>query len=372
MVRRTLIALLTISALAFAPQARAFQAVEPPEGYVQEVRSVARGVWLLTQPRFQVQPAGNVTLIEQSDGLVLVDAGGSPGAARRVIGEVRRLSDKPVKAVVITHWHGDHAQGLAEILKAWPRAKTIATRATQAHLRDPATMNTPASPDAAADAEFQKQIAEFATYARRMASDAAHPREQAGWSASERLFVRYGRDMAGATTLSTGEGFDDRFDITDPDSPVEVRFLGRANTDGDAVVWLPSQKVLITGDVVVSPFPFGFGSYPADWLETLDRLKAYRFRTLIPGHGPPQHDRAYIERLAAAIADVRRQVGQQPQGASFDEVRTRFDATGHLRGFAGDDPWLQRWVKDYWIAPILRSAFKEARGEPIVQSLKGD
>src|SRR4051812_5064055 len=97
----------------------------PDDGYFQETLTLAPGVWVLAQPRFQVQPCGNVTVVEQSDGLVLVDAGGSPGAGRRIVERVRALSPKPVKAVIITHWHGDHPQGLSEILKAWPNARTI-------------------------------------------------------------------------------------------------------------------------------------------------------------------------------------------------------------------------------------------------------
>ena len=127
-------------------------------GYFQEVHRIDKGVWLLTEPKFQVQPIGNVTVIEQSDGLVLVDAGSAVGAGRRIVALVRGLSHKPVKAVIVSQWHGDKAQGLSEILKAWPGARTISTAATQAHLSDPATMNTPGSLDAVANAKYQELV----------------------------------------------------------------------------------------------------------------------------------------------------------------------------------------------------------------------
>lgn len=355
--------------------ARGAGAAEPPrqsDGVLHEVTTVAPGVWVLAQPRFQPQPAGNVTVIEQSDGLVLVDAGGSPGAARRVTALVRGLSRKPVKAVIVTHWHGDHPQGLAEILATWPKARTIATRATQAHLRNPATMNTPAAPDAERNAALMKQIQGFADYAVRMARAAATAEERAGWEASARLFVQYAADMDGATTLSTAEGFDARLSIPDRRAPVEAKFLGRANTDGDAIVWLPRQKVLVTGDVVVAPVPFGFGSYPAEWLPVLEKLRRHDFRVLVPGHGPPQRDRAYIDRLSAAIADIRDQVGPlAAQGLTLEEVRKRVDAGRQRQRFVGNAPWLSRWFQDYWVSPLVASAYKEARGEPIRQSLGG-
>lgn len=354
-----------------AQSAREFP--RPEDGYFQETLRVAPGVWAFVEPRFQVQPIGNVTVIEQSDGLVLVDAGGSPGSARRIVSEIRRLSAKPVTAVVITHWHGDHPQGLTEILKAWPDARTIATRPTQAHLRDRKTMNTPATFEAAADDALYERGQSFIAFSRRMADQAATPAEKAGWSAAGRLFTQYAEDMRGAVTVSTAEAFEDRLDLSDAQTPVEVRFLGRANTDGDAVVWLPKQKVLISGDIVVAPFPFGFGSYPADWLRTLDRIKGYDFEILVPGHGQPQRDRAYLDRLSGAVAEVRAKVTPLvAQGASLEDVRKQLDFTGQASSFVGDDPWLRRWFTEYWITPFVASAYKEAKGEPIVQTLGGE
>jgi glyoxylase-like metal-dependent hydrolase (beta-lactamase superfamily II) len=352
---------------------RAPETPRPSDGYFQETLGVAPGVWTFAEPRFQVQPIGNVTLVEQSDGLVLVDAGGSPGSARRIIAEIRRLSRKPVKAVILTHWHGDHPQGLSEILKAWPRARTIATRATQAHLREPKTMNTPASFDAAQDEAFFRKGQGFIAYSQKAAQEASTPSERAGWEAAARLFTQYARDMRGAVTLSTSEAFDDRLTLPDRTRPVEVRFLGRANTDGDAVVWLPKQKVLVTGDIVVAPFPFGFGSYPADWLATLERLRGYEFAVLVPGHGAPQRDRAYLDRLADAITEIRAKVaGLADEGLSLEETQKRLDTSDQARRFVGDDPWLNRWFAEYWVRPFTASAYKEAKGQPIVQSLSGE
>lgn len=345
----------------------------PPPGYVQELRPVADGVWVLAQPAFHVQPAGNVTVIEQADGFVLVDAGGSPGAARRVVEQVKTLGSKPVKAVIVTHWHGDHPQGLAEILAAWPRARTLATDATRAHLADPDTMNTPAVLDPARDAAAYEQGGKFAAYSRDMAAKATTEAERAGWTRSAALFEAYREDMRGATTLAPAEGFAERLLLDDPRAPVEALYPGRANTDGDAVVWLPKQRVLIAGDLVVAPIPFGFGSYPADWIATLQKLRAYDFAALVPGHGAPQTDRAYLDKLIALLTEVRAQVGPlAAQGLSLEETRKKVDFSAQATAFAGDDPWLRRWFEQYWVQPITAAAWKEAKGLPIEQSLKGE
>jgi len=149
-------------------------------------------------------------------------------------------------------------------------------------------------------------------------------------------------------------------------------FLGRANTDGDAVVWLPKQKILVAGEIVILPFPYGFGSYPSDWLATLGKLRAIPFRTLIPGHGMPQTDRSQIDRLERTLKDVRAQVAPlAAQGLTLEQVRAKVDLGADAKLFVGSDPWLNRWFKAFFADPIVTSAYKEAKGEPIVQDLRG-
>jgi glyoxylase-like metal-dependent hydrolase (beta-lactamase superfamily II) len=148
-------------------------------------------------------------------------------------------------------------------------------------------------------------------------------------------------------------------------------FLGRANTDGDAVVWLPKQRVLVTGETVIAPFPYGFGSYPSDWIGVLKKLRAMPFKVLVPGHGMPQTDRGQIDRILAALEDVRGQVAPLvAKGLTLDQVKAKVDLSRQKQSFVGDDPWLGRWFDDFWATPIVTSAYHEAKGEPIVQSLR--
>ena len=96
---------------------------------------MAPGVWSIHQRQpFHLQPVGNVELIEQAHGLVMIDGGGSPGSARRIVQLVKSVSAKPVTAIAITHWHGDHSLGVATVLQAWPKARVIATNATREHI----------------------------------------------------------------------------------------------------------------------------------------------------------------------------------------------------------------------------------------------
>jgi glyoxylase-like metal-dependent hydrolase (beta-lactamase superfamily II) len=369
---RASLATLALAASAIAVAAADEPTLDPATGYFQVVRPVVPGVWVLTQPEFQVQPDGNVTVIEQSDGLVLIDSGGSAGSGRRIVDMVRGLSAKPVKAVIVSQWHGDKAQGLSEILKAWPNARTIATAVTQAHLSDPLTMNTPGAPDAVANDRFQKAVK---GYLAHLASDGAKEPTAAmreHYAMLVPAMAQWARDMDGTVTIPTKESFTDHLAIDDPRAPVQVMFLGRADTDGDAVVWLPKQRILVSGETVILPFPYGFGSYPSDWIGVLAKLRAMPFRILIPGHGMPQTNRVQIDRILVALKDIRAQVRPlAAQGLTLEQVQARVDAARQRHVFTSGDPWLDHWFDEFWLKPIVASAYKEAKGQPIVQSLRG-
>lgn len=67
---------------------------------------------------------------------------------------------------------------------------------------------------------------------------------------------------------------------------VEVKHLGRGNTVGDALVYLPREKILVTGDLLVRPVPYAFDGYPAEWIRTLESMGGSMRRRSFPGMGP--------------------------------------------------------------------------------------
>jgi glyoxylase-like metal-dependent hydrolase (beta-lactamase superfamily II) len=125
---------------------------------------------------------------------------------------------------------------------------------------------------------------------------------------------------------------------------------------------------LITGDVVVSPYPYGTDSYPGEWIEVLRKLKAYDFRVLIPGHGEVEHDSAYIDRLIQFIEDIRAQVGPLARnGMTLDEVRKHVDFSRDESLFAGQSDWIRFFMKRFFTDSMIANAYKEALGKPIEQ-----
>lgn len=339
--------------------------------HLEIIEPLAPRVWLIRQAEpFQLAPVGNVTVIEQADGLVLVDSGGSPGSGRRVVELVRSVSVKPVKAVLVTHWHNDHPLGLPAIVEAWPQARIIAHSRTRDHLLGPPMTQYPkGGPNESFEALVAQQADNaIASVGRSAVDPSLGDEERAGYARTLNNFATLHADVAGSFVVAPTEIFDDRLLLDDPDTPIEVLYLGRANTDGDAVAWLPRQRIAVAGDMVVAPIPFGFGSFPAEWIETLGRLRELDFALLVPGHGRPMSDATYLDQLIGLITETRSQVAPlAAQGLDLDAVRERVDLSRQKALFAGNDPWLGRWFDRYWARPMTEAAWREANGLEILQ-----
>lgn len=106
---------------------------------------------------------------------------------------------------------------------------------------------------------------------------------------------------------------------------VEIKYLDRGNTPGDAAVFLPRERILIAGDIVVHPIPYLCSGYPSEWAETLRHLIDLNPLTIIPGYGEVLHDLTYStkvqELLSRVVAQVRQAVYVQGNGKPLEDVR---------------------------------------------------
>ena len=110
------------------------------------------------------------------------------------------------------------------------------------------------------------------------------------------------------------------------DREIHLLHLDRAHTEGDVFVYLPREKVVITGDAVIGWTPFMGDGYPEDWADTVDRLAQLDFTHMIMGHGEVagrdwlRTFRGYVHDLVEAVrSDVA-------AGATLDEVKERVPA----------------------------------------------
>lgn len=360
-------AILPIAAMLLAPPAFAQAPTVDIAPFL--AREITPKVHLLTTPDdWYAAAIGNVVLIEQSDGFVVVDSGFNAANGRAVVRYAKSLADKPIKAVMITHWHNDHPQGVSAIRDAYPKVRIIATRGTEAGMLGPEAYDVGYSPDA----KFDRATANLAEknkegYRKLLEDPSTAPDRKERIKKALAQFDAMTQDFVGTYIVPPTETFERELVIDDRDIPIHMMFLGRANTDGDAIAWLPKQRIVATGDIVVSPYPFGFGSYPADWIATIGKIKALRFTTLLPGHGEPQADAGYLDKLVASMRDLRAQVGPLAKAnMPLEEVRKKVDFSKSILMF-GDTPRVKANLQGLFFDPMIKSAYLEALGEKIVQ-----
>jgi cyclase len=290
----------------------ALNAIPARANQLFDVKPVAPGVYAaIAQNTFR--PNSNAAIILLEDGVLLVDTEAKPSAAEELIAYIKHLTDKPLKYIVITHFHADHTQGASTYLKAWPQAEIISSEATMASilLRGRARMKFEAF-------NLPRQIDELKSNLSRTQD----PTETQNLQQNLREANLYNHELAdlqfALPTMTVNKGLR----IQDKSHPVEVLFLGKAHTDGDLFVFLPKDKVLISGDAVQSLTPTMRDCYPRDWIRTLQSAERLDFDTVIGGHGEPFHGKQTLELWEEYFADLLdRAAKAYASGETLDQTR---------------------------------------------------
>ena len=141
-------------------------------------------------------------------------------------------------------------------------------------------------------------------------------------------------------------------------------WLGRANTGGDAVAWVPDVKLLMTGDIVVAPVPFAFGSYMTEWPAVVQKMIDMKPALIIPGHGPLMHDTSYFQLLKKTIEALTVQVKKAvAQGKSLKETQAEVKLDEYVKRLADGDKVHESEIRGTFIQPGIDRAYQEATGK---------
>ncbi len=278
-----------------------------------EIKKVADGVHVaVAAPAYKVN--SNTAIIENDDGVLVVDSHSKPSAARVIVERIRELTHRPVRYVVNTHFHWDHWQGNEVYPAAYPGAEVMTNAITR-------------------EAMLKKGLARVQDHVRSMPAEIVALRSAlaAATSAGERAPIQsnlrqaeaYLEEVKALRPALPTMVFDGALKLVKTDREIDLIHLGRAHTEGDVFVHLPREKVVITGDAVIGWTPFMGDGYPEDWVKTLNRLEALDFTHMVMGHGDVagkdwlRFFRSYIEDTIAAVRAAA------ATGATLDETKAR-------------------------------------------------
>lgn len=349
--RRLLVSIAALSLIASVLSASVGSDEEIYPGYTW--RAVGDGLYVHSRNDPLVGPIdGNSTVIVSDEDVFVVDTHINPAVARAVIARIREITDKPVTHVINTHWHDDHINGNHAYRQAFPEAQIIAHHATLSSLEK----------EWGAMEEQRRKTYESVQGRDILAAADAIEAEDPERAIGLRMFAGY-RDAL-EPELPTMElvypdlVFDERLVYQREGRTIVVQWMGRGNTDGDVLVWLPEDKVLITGDVLVAPIPYAFDSPMVAWIETLGKVAEIEAEIIIPGHGAVQEDTRYLERvvslLEATVLAVRE---ANAAGVDYADLAESVDLLEYERLFTRGDPVSSYAWRSFYLDPGLESAW---------------
>lgn len=303
---------------------------------------------------------GNVVAIIGDEGVLVVDTGQIPTLAKRMVADLKKQTNQPVRYVVNTHWHWDHNLANFVWRDAYPRAAILSTAFTRRSLLDftPAFTNFMNN----SSAKMLEQI-------RAMRAKATDDTARANFDDDIDDLEAGLPEVRNVPFVAPNETFEKELTVYLGKREVRLFYPGRANTAGDLMVYVPDAKVLITGDVVVAPTPYATSSYLTEWITVLENMSKMDVATIVPGHGPVQRDKSYVALLTALLKSLTSQVqAAVKEGLSLEDTRKKVNLAEFQKRFAGDDRRRNRFFKEYFLDSAIKNAWHQARGEETVES----
>ena len=330
-----------------------------------EVQKLADGVYAVIrkEPPGLMFDANNIFIINERD-VIVVDANFSLASTREVLGALRKLTVKPVKYVVNTHWHDDHITGNQIYREAFPGVEFIAEESAVVDMAGMGAKNRKGLQE-----NTPNLIKLFRTQVEKNKSLAGQDlteEERASYLKDAGLLERYLESIPQLEIISPTLLVKDRLVINRGTRRIEILHLGRGHTPADLVVHLPQEGILITGDLVVSPVPLiGSTSLPADYSATLERLLAIKPKIIVPGHGRVMTDDAYIRQMIRLLNSLKRQTESAvKRGETLEQARKSVNLEEFRQAFAGASRNKSFIFQTYVVAPGVEAALRQASAKP--------
>ncbi len=259
----------------------------------------------------------NTGIVIGDDAVMVIDTQATPEMAQDVIRRIREVTDKPIRYVVLSHYHAVRVLGAS----GYDPEHVIASRDTYDLIVE------------RGEADMKSEIERFPRLFRAVES-------VPGLTWPTIVFERH-------MTMWLGK------------LRVEIMQVGRGHTKGDTIVWLPQEKILFSGDLVeFGATPYTGDAYLTDWPATLDAVAALGARKLVPGRGAalqtPEQVQAGIDGTRAFVTAMFESVKRG--AASGKDLRTVYRET-----YAALKPEFGQWVIfDHCLPFDVSRAFDEA------------
>tara|TARA_B110000858_G_scaffold197865_1_gene261204 strand:- start:8870 stop:9928 length:1059 start_codon:yes stop_codon:yes gene_type:complete len=328
--RKIMTALSTFSFILFFPTLVLAQGriVESDSHRFEEV---AEGVWLASGTGSVYTMSNAMVLVGEFDTLV-VDSQVTPTAARALLDSISVITDKPVRYLVNSHYHFDHAHGT----QAFPDGVEIIghefTRkklsGESGNVLEERTFKS-----------FSEPVPETVANLERQAAAETDPVRKAELVENHRTQRDYMSAIGEVQPTPPNITLDTKMSlfqvVADGSREIQLHHFGRAHTGGDVVVYLPQDKVVFTGDMMLPGLAYMGDAYVEEWPDALDGLLTLDFDTWLPGHGTVMRSKEVIGHFQEYLRDLWAQSTQMhSNGVNMEQAAQQIDMTKHSQNYA--------------------------------------
>jgi len=324
------------------------------------VEKLGKGIYALirTEPAALWFNPNNIFIIGDEYAIV-VDSNISSDYTREVLAELKKLTDRPVKYVINTHWHEDHIIGNRVYRDAFPGVQFIGHRSTLVDLPTIGAANRKGSLQNGRGfiGRLEANIEKGEDFDVKKLTE----EEKIGYTSDIALVSSYLAESTKFDIILPTVSVDDKLELKQGKRTIDILFLGRAHTGADLVVFLPNEKIAITGDLIVHPVPLvGSTSYPLEYGATLEKLRELKAKVYVPGHGPVLRDNAYLDLMIALMNSIKRQAeASAKRGETLEQMRGSVNLEEFRRAFAGDSQHKSFIFRNYVTLPAVAAAYRQ-------------
>ena len=270
----------------------------------------------------------NSPIIVTDTEAIIIDSEITPAAARALVADMKAITDKPVRYVIDSHYHYDHAHG-NQIFA--PDVQVIGHENTRrrmlTNVLEQYTYLTSVEPVPARVAALKQRI-----------SQETDPQQKAALERQVANSLSYLEQVKETKVTPPNVTLDRKMTLFRGGREIQLLYIGRGHTDTDVVVYLPKERIVCTGDLMESVISYMGDAYAEEWPATLDRLMALDFDTVMPGHGVVFKGKARIEAFQRYLREVLKQATDlKKAGVSAEAAALRIDMTA----FAPDFPQIR-------------------------------
>jgi cyclase len=275
---------------------------------------LADGIYLFRAPSaLDIWTATNVVVIVNDQDVTVFDSNTRPRTARMVIAEIRKITPKPVRTLINSHWHQDHWSGNDEYVKAFPGVQIIATTQTRDYMK---RMSSRFFADGlnAAVARGRAQLDSAIKSGKQSDGSPLTADARAAMDREIAKSAEFGKEVAARPQVLPTLAYRDSLVLWS--GRREFRLISvTGDATGSTVLYLPAERILVTGDALVTqeegngPPPWTTTNYAiTPWLNSLRGMERLDARIVVPGQGPAFHDKAYLELTADLFESIITQV----------------------------------------------------------------